>query len=480
MTAQPVQPLNASDLVVPSAHTPMDKRFFDNRFLTLMAAVNGLIAQNAEFAGTENTLVSEALVRLNTAWQPLLTQLQQAVDMGFLVAQAVIAPPAGPIALTAGNDVGFILTSPVNTSGLSVFQPTTYVLATDDMDPGNWGILKVLDWTESTNNLACNCIYATQTKGSTSWTISDNAAVLPVMIDLESQTQAYAAQVATQYANVLTAIDQINALVSEINAGPAVSVCGYQGIVVLGINDITGLTAQLATKATITSMNAVAAAAQPLSSVLTSLAGLGVATNNLIYATANGVLGQAPLTAFSRTLLAQIDLPNWMNTLGITTFGRTIIGAVDSPSATTAMGALNVADKAGATEIAGGTDNTKYATVQTIAQQTANLAPRDILINDQITGFYTLQAIDKGYLVRITSGSPATAFLPNNLPVGWNCLIEQGGPGQIALAGPPGTTVTNRLSQFKTAGQYAVISLYVRSNSTGSNAVYNLTGDTSL
>ena len=90
-----------------------------------------------------------------------------------------------------------------------MFQPTTYLLAMDDYDPTNWGIVKVLDWTESTNNLATHVIYSTMNKASLSWTISCNAAILPVMMTLESQTQAYAAQVDDQYANVLTAIQQI-------------------------------------------------------------------------------------------------------------------------------------------------------------------------------------------------------------------------------------------------------------------------------
>ena len=111
MTVQSVSPIVAGDLVVPSAHTPMDKFFFDNRFLSLANAINGLIAQNAEFAQTENTLVAEALVRLNTAWGPLLTQLENAVEVGYLVAQSVMVPPSGGVSLQADSDVGWILTS---------------------------------------------------------------------------------------------------------------------------------------------------------------------------------------------------------------------------------------------------------------------------------------------------------------------------------------------------------------------------------
>src|SRR5262252_5284812 len=99
MTVQPVQPIVAGDIVVPSSNTPMDKFFFDNRFMLLANAINGLIAQNAQFAGTEDTLVAAALDRLNAAWAPLLTQLQNQVELGFLVAQAVTTPPAGAVQL---------------------------------------------------------------------------------------------------------------------------------------------------------------------------------------------------------------------------------------------------------------------------------------------------------------------------------------------------------------------------------------------
>jgi len=480
MTVQPVQPIVAGDIVVPSSNTPMDKFFFDNRFMLLANAINGLIAQNAQFAGTEDTLVAAALDRLNAAWAPLLTQLQNQVELGFLVAQAVTTPPAGAVQLANDTDVGWIITNPPNTSGQSLFTPTTYVLAVDDFDPNNWGIIKVTTWTESTNNLAGHCIYCTETKASNSWTISCNAAILQVMMDLEAQTQNYATQVANQYANVLTAIQQINQLVAQINQGPVTSVCGYQGIVVLGINDITGLAAALASKASIAALNTVANAAQPLSNNLTSLAGLNLAANNLIYAQAAGILGSTPLSPFTRTLLGQIDQPSWQFALGITVLGRSIVGAPDQATALSVIGALDVNAKAGATEIAAGTDNTKYATCATITQQTANLAPRAMLVNDQVTTFYTFQAIDVGYLVRLTANGPIAAILPNNLPAGWNCLVEQGGNGQITFQPQGGTTVTNRLAQFRSAGQYAVVSLYVRANPTGTNAIYNLTGDTSL
>jgi hypothetical protein len=124
----------------------------------------------------------------------------------------------------------------------------------------------------------------------------------------------------------------------------------------------------------------------------------------LIYGAATGVLGQSPLSAFTRSLLGLIDQPQWQVALGISNFMRSVVFAPDAPSALTVLGALDVNAKAGATEIAGGTDNIKYMTMQSFTQASAPLAPRNILLNEQVTTSYTFQAIDTGYLVRLLSG----------------------------------------------------------------------------
>lgn len=87
---------------------------------------------------------------------------------------------------------------------------------------------------------------------------------------------------------------------------------------------------------------------------------------------------------------------------------------------------------------------------------------------------------DNALAVRCTNGSAITVTLPNNLPVGWNCLVEQGGAGQVAFSAASGATINNHNGQYKIVGQYATVGLYVRSNVDGVSAIYNLSGSTAF
>lgn len=109
--------------------------------------------------------------------------------------------------------------------------------------------------------------------------------------------------------------------------------------------------------------------------------------------------------------------------------------------------------------------------------------------NDEISGYrghlntqtgttYTLQASDSGKVVDIANGSAITLTLPNSLPVGFCCTVVQAGAGQITFTPASGATRRNRQSHTKTAGQWAMTTLYVRANSGGSAAEYVLGGDT--
>lgn len=100
------------------------------------------------------------------------------------------------------------------------------------------------------------------------------------------------------------------------------------------------------------------------------------------------------------------------------------------------------------------------------------------VLNDQTGTTYTLASTDNTKMVTCTNGSAITVTLPNNLPVGFQCAVVQGGAGQITFSAASGATIRNRLSQSKAAGQYAAVSLFVIANSGGSSAIYLLAGDT--
>jgi len=109
--------------------------------------------------------------------------------------------------------------------------------------------------------------------------------------------------------------------------------------------------------------------------------------------------------------------------------------------------------------------------------------------NDEISGYlgninaqtgtaYTLEVADTGKVVECTNASAITLTLPANAAVGFCCTVVQGGAGQVTLTPASGATRRNRQSHTKTAGQWAGVTLYVRTNSGGSAAEWVMMGDT--
>ena len=98
--------------------------------------------------------------------------------------------------------------------------------------------------------------------------------------------------------------------------------------------------------------------------------------------------------------------------------------------------------------------------------------------NDQIGISYSLVASDSGKVITATNAAAITITLPNDLPKGFNIGVIQGGVGAVTFSVAAGATLNNRQVHTQTAGQHSVVTLMVTSNSNGSNAVYNLGGDT--
>jgi hypothetical protein len=95
------------------------------------------------------------------------------------------------------------------------------------------------------------------------------------------------------------------------------------------------------------------------------------------------------------------------------------------------------------------------------------------------TGSFVLsQATHGGKFVRVVSASPVVATIPNSLPEGFNCTIAQRGAGDVSFSPAGGATLDNRQSHTKTAGQKAVVGIFVDSNVGGASAVAVLAGDT--
>lgn len=108
--------------------------------------------------------------------------------------------------------------------------------------------------------------------------------------------------------------------------------------------------------------------------------------------------------------------------------------------------------------------------------------------NDGIHGFrsvvkqvtstsYTLLAADTGKIVECANAGAITVALPATLPQGFTVTVVQKGAGQVTFSPASGASCHNRSGYTKTAGLYAVCTLYVSSNAGGSSAAYILAGD---
>jgi len=93
----------------------------------------------------------------------------------------------------------------------------------------------------------------------------------------------------------------------------------------------------------------------------------------------------------------------------------------------------------------------------------------------QVKASFTLGPDNNEQLIQATAG--LTIALPKNLPLGFSCLIEQGSADPVILDPADGATLVNRQDFDRTAGQYALCTLYIRSNTTGISAEYLLGGD---
>jgi hypothetical protein len=98
-----------------------------------------------------------------------------------------------------------------------------------------------------------------------------------------------------------------------------------------------------------------------------------------------------------------------------------------------------------------------------------------VLANTATT--YTINMTDNGNIRTQSNASAITTTLPNSLPRGFRTTVEQLGAGQITFSAESGGSITSYSSLVKTAGQYAVVEAYVRTNTTGKNAAWVLTGD---
>lgn len=92
---------------------------------------------------------------------------------------------------------------------------------------------------------------------------------------------------------------------------------------------------------------------------------------------------------------------------------------------------------------------------------------------------YTLANTDCGTVVNFTSGTAVTVTIPATLNLDCSVNILQTGAGQVSMTGTAVTAATLHSSHSftKTAGQYAMITIFIYQNSGGSSAIADLLGD---
>jgi hypothetical protein len=97
---------------------------------------------------------------------------------------------------------------------------------------------------------------------------------------------------------------------------------------------------------------------------------------------------------------------------------------------------------------------------------------------DETGTTYEFLASDTGKVITFTNGSAITTTVPNDLPKGWGVTCIQLGAGQVTFSPEAGTTINNRQSHDKIAGQYGMALLSVYANSDNESATLALGGDT--
>jgi hypothetical protein len=453
------------DLEVRSERTQIDRAFFNRRFKILYDELARLDVEVDSFGAAEATLIQLGLDRINETLGPALTTLNEAAALGFLTCRAIGANHS----MVPGEFVGWDITE-----GADLFTPTHWLLALDETDFSNWGILSVDPdgWHATTGDLATHVVYSSKVKTSSQWQIAAHAGVLPAMQDLVGQATTAKNDTLAAKAEVQGAITALNALLGSNQT--VLSVAGRQGAVVLGTVDIGGLDSALASKATITYVNSSVAGKQTSSAKLDTLANMTWANNKIIYATSGSALGTLDITDYAKTLLDDADASTHLSTLGISAFIKTLLDDADAATARTTLGVVGtvVPVKASLVETLAGTDDAKFLT----PADGAAFARRSL---DRVTqaANFTLDAGSNGKTIVWTKTTAGSITLSPSAAADTECLIIQEAAGQITFAAGAGGTMASRGSRFKSAGQYAFVTAVVMSNSSGANAAWRLGGD---
>ena len=231
-----------------------------------------------------NELNAVALTRISETLGPLLQQLKDAAELGFLVAAA----SGQPNTMAVDDPFGIIITS----DGKELFTPTPWLTVQDISDPNNWGIGQLQLYIPSTGELTVTMRYVVGGTEGSNWVVACSNAVLPIMQTILIDAQNAQAAAESAVTTVDAALAELEVLKDAISSGPVASVAGKSGAVVLVITDVGGLSSALAAKAESTYVTTAISSKQDISAKLTALSSLNWSANQIF-----GLTGAATVAA---------------------------------------------------------------------------------------------------------------------------------------------------------------------------------------
>ncbi len=267
--------LNYSDLAVKSTDV-MSADFFNRRFQLLVSEIQAAEAMASTYGTAASELVQRGLVQINGVLGSLLTQVQAAATLGFLV-----APSTSNVTLTATVQANFVVAA----ANAPIFAPTSFLSVQDAGNAANWAIGQLQGWNSTTGALSIGILQTSTGNpiSGSNWQIAASSAAF-------TSTQTAATNAATSATNAAasaaSAAISAQDLALAVQSGPVLSVAGLTGapttaqlIAALGSLVKTNNLSDVSSAATaLTNLGGLAKAANlsDVANAATALANLGV------------------------------------------------------------------------------------------------------------------------------------------------------------------------------------------------------------
>jgi hypothetical protein len=156
---------------------------------------------------------------------------------------------------------------------------------------------------------------------------------------------------------------------------------------------------------------------------------------------------------------------------------ETIEAATQAQADKLAADAARIASESARNTSQGARDEAQAARDEAIAARDQTLASRNPTLATITVGRALIEA-DRGTFIMVNAASQQTLTLPNSLPAGFAVQTIQWGAGAILFSPGSGAQMRERGGHTRSAGQNAMVGAMVMTNSSGSNAVWLIFGDT--